>query len=33
VADFRNAANSLLNALILNPNLTHVRTYVQTAFI
>ena len=33
VADFRNAANCLLNALILNPNLTHVRTYVQTAFI
>lgn len=33
VADFKSAANCLINALILNPHLTHVRTYLQTAFI
>lgn len=33
LADFKNAATCFLNALILNPKLTHVLTYCRTAFL
>ena len=32
-ANFQAGANCFLNALLLQPDLDHVRTYVQTAFI
>lgn len=32
-ANFQAAANCFLNALVLQPNVDHVRTYIQTAFI
>ena len=32
-ANFQAGANCFLNALLLQPNLDHVRTYLQTAFI
>ena len=32
-ANFQAGANCFLNALVLQPDLEHVRTYVQTAFI
>jgi hypothetical protein len=32
-ADFLNSANSLLNGLILNPRLEHVRVYLKQCFL
>lgn len=31
--DFKEAANCFLNALILNPNVTHVWTYLRQSFM
>ena len=31
--DLKSAANCFLNALILNPNISHVWTYLRTAFV
>lgn len=33
MANFKAGANCFLNALVLQPDLSHVRTYLQTAFI